>query len=755
MRVICAVVAVLVVGAWCLDKCPAQQAYDPFASRTSNATDRQYGVIASVEFVDAPITTVFKMISDLTGWSIVMSPEVSTKPPKINIWIKNLTPEQVLDQVAALGSLVIDREDKTVKVMTFEEYGRISGLTKQVIPLTHANPTQLAELLKPFVKKNDQARIVPDELSRKIVLLLPEPLLGSVTRLIEAIDVPLQQDAVEIVELKHADTSQITPMLVKFLTEAAPRAKERSSATRNIGQASVGQSWIIRFMAEPQLNLILLRGSPEDIKNARALIEKLDVPNSLQIVSYELKNTNADEVYETLMKILDSQQGGKKNQAEPGRLRCSLSMQNNCIIVEGFAKDHRRISQIIDAIDKPLSGDAGGVRVYRLENASASEVAEVIRQIAGQGGSVRRPGIDKEDDSANQQAKSQDKIASRLAKGAKATQPETRQSFSDIPAQITEAPEINAVVIKASAAEQAEFAKIIEEMDQPRDQVVLEVTLVTVVSEKSFDLGVELSGTELNGRGTESISFTSFGIGVPDPTTGRISLADPPPFGLNWSFFNSSDFSLVLNALETIGDVKISSAPKILVEDNSEARIRQFDQEPYETTSQGQASTITSFGGYTDAGIELNVTPHISQQDWLRLNYMVLLSSFRQRTRAQELANLPPPKTEAMAEGTVRVPAGHMVALGGLVNERNDDIEARVPYLADIPIIGELFKSRSKVRKKETLFIFIKPVLLRDSRFTDLIDLSIPDVIEAGTPGAPYPSNPLMLFEDSFSGGAL
>src|SRR5439155_3232875 len=80
----------------------AQPAIDPFAAQGAKgggAAGERPGVITSVEFVEAPINTVFKMISDLTGWSIIMSPEVSKSPPRINIWIKNMSAEEALQRI--------------------------------------------------------------------------------------------------------------------------------------------------------------------------------------------------------------------------------------------------------------------------------------------------------------------------------------------------------------------------------------------------------------------------------------------------------------------------------------------------------------------------------------------------------------------------------------------------------------------------------------------------------------------------------
>ncbi|HUU23066.1 MAG TPA: hypothetical protein VM389_11085, partial [Phycisphaerae bacterium] len=124
-----------------------QGAADPFRRTAPSPAGLGGGVISSVEFVNTPVTTLFKMISDLTGWSIVLSPEVSRDPPKINIWVKNLTAEQVLQQVAVLGELMVERKDRTVTVMRFSEYARIHGAEIRVVPLKHGLAREVVKVL--------------------------------------------------------------------------------------------------------------------------------------------------------------------------------------------------------------------------------------------------------------------------------------------------------------------------------------------------------------------------------------------------------------------------------------------------------------------------------------------------------------------------------------------------------------------------------------------------------------------------------
>ncbi len=753
----CLVFAAVIVFVWSAETSFAQQVYDPFASNNSTTGTRDYGVISSVEFVDTPITTIFRMVSDLTGWSIVMSPEVSAKPPKINIWIKNLTPDQVLNQVATLGGLVMNRDGTTVNVMTFDEYSRLFGVKQQVIALKFARPRDVVEILKPFTDKAGQARIVPDEVGCKVILLLPEPLMTSAKTLIEAVDIPGQQEQIKIISLKHIEASEIVKVLAGFLAQGGSRGiSSVSVAGKPSSTSSRSGTWDLTFIEVTDLNLLLLRGPSEYVKRAEEIIARLDIPSGIYVTSYELKYTNAAEVYNTIQGILGS--GGdvfSESQATSDRLKISLSSQNNRIVVEGSAKDHERISVLINSIDLPLSGGRGGTRVYRLENASAAEVVKVIKELiredeqekaeAKREGGGAPPGVSKTRGSLTASSSGAGSGASiGGSQGGDASSAEA--STEDVRARVTAAPEINAVVIKASTADHAEFARIIEEMDQPRDQVVLEVTLVLVMSDRTFDLGIELGGNASIGN-VDIVGFTTFGIGDVDPSTGAIRTSDPPPLGFNFNLFNALDFSILLNALETVGEIRIQSAPKILIEDNAKATISQFDQEPYETTSQGESSTVTSFGGFVDAGVELNAVPHISKHGWLRLDYEVSLSSFGIRTTSQELANLPPPRTQAIASGTVRIPAGHMVSLGGLVKKRDDNLVDSIPFLSEIPLVGELFKNRSEDSDYETLFIFIRPVLLRDPQLEDLIAIGQNDIREAGLMDEQYPQNPLKLLE--------
>lgn len=723
-------------------------AADPFAKRPVGAR-RTGGVIASAEYVDTPVTTIFRMISDLTGWSIVMSPEISRQPPRVNIWIKDLQPEQVLQEIAVLAGLVVDREGNTIKISSFEGYARRNGLAKKVVPLKYSKPTQVAQILSAFAAKEDRTYIQPDEAGRKIVLLVPKPLMESFVKLIREIDVPREHDKIEIIPFRHRNVMQVEPVIAAFVTGAGSvrRVSSMTPAVTAAGQDPV------HVVAEPRLNVLLLRGASESVARIKALVVELDKPLDVEVIPYQLKYTSAKEAYVTLTDILLSDEG-EAGKSRYRRLRVALSEQNNQIVVEAPAAEQARAAKLIEAIDRPLPPGSGGTRVYRLENASSAEVVKVLAELVEQesGRAAVAPGAPP----PGQKGVHRVGAATPPADGAPSAssappKPSTAQEAGTddakqtnvLPAKVTEAPEINAVVIRASAAEHEEFAVLIKELDRPRDQVMLEVTVVTVRSSKGFELGLELGGAKLNGSGVQTVGFAHFGVGSADSATGRIRIASPaPPLGLNYALFNASDFSLVLKALQTVGQTRIAASPKILVQDNALAMISQVDEEPFEVVNQGDTTTTTTFGGFVEAGTVLRVIPHLSRGNWLRLEYEINSSSFGARDNPE----LPPPRLRREIQGVVRVPGDFMVALGGLVSAREEDRHAAVPWVSQIPLLGELFKERTSGSTHETLFVFIRPVALRDPTFRDLVHLSRTDIENAKLAQRDYPSNPLKLF---------
>jgi type IV pilus assembly protein PilQ len=141
-----------------------------------------------------------------------------------------------------------------------------------------------------------------------------------------------------------------------------------------------------------------------------------------------------------------------------------------------------------------------------------------------------------------------------------------------------------------------------------------------------------------------------------------------------------------------------------------------------------QTVATTSFAGYASAGTTVALTPHISQDDYLRLVYTLTLNNF---TGNQASANVPPPRQTNSINGEVVVPDGYTVIVGGLNRHDQTETVSKVPFLGDIPGLKYLFTNTSRTASESSLFVFIRPIILRDDRFQDLKYLSDWDLKKA------------------------
>jgi general secretion pathway protein D len=150
--------------------------------------------------------------------------------------------------------------------------------------------------------------------------------------------------------------------------------------------------------------------------------------------------------------------------------------------------------------------------------------------------------------------------------------------------------------------------------------------------------------------------------------------------------------------------------------------------------------STTSFAGYASAGTTVAVTPHISEGDYLRLDYSLTLNSF---TGTSASAGVPPPRQTNSIDSKVVVPDGHTVIVGGLKRQDLSDTASKIPFLGDIPGLGLLFSNVTKRTTESSLFVFIRPVILRDDQFKDLKYLSEIDSQSAELPSHLPTSRPM------------
>ena len=234
------------------------------------------------------------------------------------------------------------------------------------------------------------------------------------------------------------------------------------------------------------------------------------------------------------------------------------------------------------------------------------------------------------------------------------------------------------------------------------------------------------------------ITFSSFGVSGVDPLTGRLT----PTAGRGGTFalLSPNVADVVIRALATNTKSRLVSAPQLLVNDNGRGTLQSVAQEPFaEILDTAAAQSRTALGGQATAGTSISVEPHISDGDYLQLTYSVELSSFT----GQGGGGLPPPSQRNAIDSTVTIPDGHTIVVGGLSVRNLRAAVDSIPLINRIPVLEYLFGTRTRSSTDTTLFVFIRPVILRDDKFEDLKYLSGRSARAAGLPADVPTSEPV------------
>lgn len=151
------------------------------------------------------------------------------------------------------------------------------------------------------------------------------------------------------------------------------------------------------------------------------------------------------------------------------------------------------------------------------------------------------------------------------------------------------------------------------------------------------------------------------------------------------------------------------------MDDNSEAEVLTSQNVPYQVTTTTDISQQTTFE-FESAETRLTVTPQISAGGTIRMDYEIILEAF---TDTAPVGQPPPKQSNNISGESVTVPSDSTVVIGGLVIESNTDTVLRVPLLGDIPLVGHLFRDTRKDGAKTTLYVFLKPRVLRNPSLRD------------------------------------
>jgi len=299
-------------------------------------------------------------------------------------------------------------------------------------------------------------------------------------------------------------------------------------------------------------------------------------------------------------------------------------------------------------------------------------------------------------------------------------------------ATISVDPDTHNITILADSNTTANIADIIASLDRPQPQVLIKVVFMQVTHNDALDLGVE--GGWMNGIGGSKtgIAVNSFGLSALSSGTG----SNAPvlnSFGLPIQSFQAiapfaagagagmyqilgNDFQATLRAIAQAGKAEVLSRPSILARNNQPASVVVGQEVPlitsvsFNTISGAPINSVT----YTDVGIILTVTPYITSDGMVQMIVAPQTSSIDPTLTVPIAQGVNAPVIDTVSANTVAItPNGQTVVIGGLMQRSKASAEQKIPFLGDIPLLGNLFKRTTTSNAHEELLIFLTPYVIQ------------------------------------------
>lgn len=637
---------------------------------------------------------------------------------------------------------------------------------QRIFHLRHAPATTVATTITQFLTSRatgmgPRVQVMPDPRTNSLLVHAAPRDMAEVELLIERLDTAETNAVLQtrVFKLYNALATDVAATIQAALDAARGVGPAQASAALELlavdpkGQRLVKSGVLadVRLSADPRLNIIIVHAPAESMELLAALIRQLDTPGAAaQIKVFRIVNGDATAVANMLRSLIPT--GGPPGPplAPPAEgesalipMRFSVDTRTNSIIAVGAPSDLRIVEALVIRLDEE-DVQQRQTAVYRLKNAPALDVAQAINDFL------------------------------RSQRQLQLAAPGVLSPFQQLESEVVVVPEpvSNALILSATPRFFKEIADLIEKLDSPPPQVMIQVLIAEVQLSNNDEFGVEfgLQDSILFDRSLLSGNLTTITQTLQQSTPAGIitQTTQSTPFAtLNPGFnFNTSDslgnsasaqslatsskvgtqgltsfgvgrvnnelgfgglvlsassesVSVLIRALQATRRLEVLSRPQIMTMDNQPAFI-QIGQRVPRISSTGIVST-GQFNAIdlVNIGLILGVTPRISPEGMVVMEIdaenssLAPISEGIPVTVAGGQVIRSPTFNTTMAQTTVSAADGETIVLGGLITKGRTRLDRRVPLLADVPVLGALFRYHNVVEKRTELLIVLTPHIVR------------------------------------------
>ena len=539
----------------------------------------------------------------------------------------------------------------------------------------------------------------------------------------------------QVVTVKHLSAAELVPILRPLMPQGG------------------------QLIAHGSSNSLVISDRAGNVQRLIGIIQRIDTVSDTDVEVIPLAHASAAELARTITQLADN----KTNDASGEQAKIFADERTNSIMLTGGKNARLRLRALIAHLDTPLN-NGGDTQVVYLHYANAKDLVPILQGVASTVGG---------------DGSSKPIAAAGAAPGAAAS---SGGGPNNVTIQAHEP--TNALVISAPPAVFRALQAVIRQLDIRRPQVLIEAVIAEVSDQASTQIGVQWQfapGANKDGNlasgiiGGTNLPGTTAANSILAATAGGLSGLSKLGQGLNLGYIGGAvtlpgsttpiiQLGALIQALKGDAKSNVLSTPSILTLDNQEAVIKVAQEVPFIT---GNYTTNTaSSGGATagqignpfqtiqrkDVGLTLTVTPHINEGDSVRLDIH------------QEVSNIAPPVQGAVdivtnkreIQTSVLILDNSLLVLGGLLDNQASDSVQGVPGLTDIPVLGNLFRTRSNSRTKSSLMVFLHPKILRDAATEAAVSSEKYNYIRTeqlqmqNNPAALTPRNQQPLIPDSY-----
>ncbi|MBN2560752.1 MAG: hypothetical protein JXQ75_07475 [Phycisphaerae bacterium] len=469
-------------------------------------------------------------------------------------------------------------------------------------------------------------------------------------------------------------------------------------------------------------NSVVVIAPPSSLRLIEQLVRKLDriQKRSVVVKVFQLVNADATRMIELLEDMFAYEEGseqerefqrGREMQVEGGvsgtggvpsaasqegptrqgtfgrpKTTFVADERTNSIISAGWPEDIDVVADIIDQLDSRTIQERDNV-VYTLVNMEAEDMQTALDSYF----QAEQARLDRLGDSLSPQRRMDQEVS------------------------IVAHKESNQLIISASPRYRSQILSVVEQLDLPPPQVMIRVLIAEVQLDDRFQMGLEFALQELR----FSETAVPGGNGVLQSShfdvVGGTDLGAAGTGVAGFSFtITGEDFNFLVRALQADSRLEIIQRPMIMCQDNQEASIDLGQKVPFvrgtQVTSTGQ---VTSQVEYEDIGIKLEIEPNINPDGFVYLHVVQEISSIAESTIDIGNGVLAPVFNSRIADTWVAVKDEETVVIGGLIETIESESESKVPFLGDIPGLGVLFRTTSRLKNRRELLIAMTPRIVR------------------------------------------